>query len=364
MKTPKRLLSLMEEGLIDEVVRPITSGKEAEVYVVWSQGALRAAKVYKEVNQRTFRQRTDYLDGRVGRSSRGERAQRKGGRFGREQEEESWQTTEVAALHRLAEAGVRVPTPRAFLDGVLIMDLVPDALGNPAPRLADCDFSADDARALFDTLIGEVRRMLCAGVVHGDLSEYNVLLSVYGPVIIDLPQMIEAAASQSARRLLLRDVANLRAFVGRFAPELLESRYAEEMWALYERALLKPDTALTGRWRPPARAANTAGVMQAIEEAEAEHMRRNRPPRDDAPKRDADKRVEDPSLGHAPSPSRGRGPVGRVVAPAAKAAATVAATAPDAPTKPPNKPATGTFRGHSGERFGPRRPGKGPRRPS
>ena len=273
MKFPQRLQTLIEEGLIDEVVRRITSGKEAEVFVVRSQGVLRAAKVYKEAINRTFKNRADYLDGRKLRGSRGERARARGGRFAKDQEEEAWQTAELSALGKLHAAGVRVPQPRAFLDGVLIMDLVLSADGMPAPRLADCGFNEAEARVLFGTVIHEVQRMLCAGVVHGDLSEYNVLLSVVGPVIIDLPQMIDAAASHAARGLLVRDVSNIRAFAARFAPDVAKLRYAEEMWALWERALLTPDTVLTGQWRDSTRQANVHAVQSAIADAHDERAR-------------------------------------------------------------------------------------------
>jgi RIO kinase 1 len=268
MRVPKRLVPLIEEGLVDEVIRPITSGKEAEVFVVRSQGVLRAAKVYKEATQRSFKNRADYLDGRKLRGSRRERARARGGRFAREQEEESWQTAELHALNRLIAADVRVPKPRGFMDGVLLMDLILSLDGSPAPRLADCRFSAGEARALFGAILHEVQRMLCVGIVHGDLSEYNVLLSAYGPVIIDLPQMVDAAASRGARALLLRDIANIRSFCGRFAPEVLRTRYGEEMWSLWERAALTPETPLTGHWRESTRAVDVGKVKDAIAEAE------------------------------------------------------------------------------------------------
>jgi len=275
MRIPKRLQPLIEEGLIDEVVRPITSGKEAEVFVVWANGHLRAAKVYKEATQRSFQNRADYLDGRKTRGSRDERALKRGGRFAKGQEEEGWQTAELSALGKLRAAGVRVPEPRGFMDGVLIMDLVLTLEGEPAPRLVDCRFTPDEARHLFGELIHEVQRMLCAGIVHGDLSEYNVLMAPYGPVIIDFPQMVDAAASRSARRILLRDIGNLRTFVSRLAPELNRTRFGEEMWALYEHAALTPDTVLTGQWRDTARVANVEGVREAILDAERDHQRQH-----------------------------------------------------------------------------------------
>lgn len=313
MKFPQRLQTLIDEGLIDEVVRRITSGKEAEVFVVRSQGVLRAAKVYKEANNRTFKNRADYLDGRKLRGSRGERARARGGRFAKDQEEEAWQTAELSALSKLYAAGVRVPEPRAFLDGVLIMDLVLSADGMPAPRLADCGFSEAEARTLFGTVIHEVQRMLCAGVVHGDLSEYNVLLSVVGPVIIDLPQMIDAAASQAARGLLVRDVSNIRAFAARFAPEVAKLRYAEEMWALWERALLTPDTVLTGQWRDSTRQANLHAVQSAIADAHEERARElarrggQHPPRGGPPPTPRPPRPEAPQTARAPAPSHAQG---------------------------------------------------------
>jgi RIO kinase 1 len=268
MKIPKRLQPLIDEGLVDEVIRPITSGKEAEVFVVRSQGVLRAAKVYKEATHRSFKNRADYLDGRKARGSRGERAQARGGRFAKAEEEEGWQMAEMNALNRLIAADVRVPQPRGFMDGVLIMDLVLAIDGTPAPRLADCEFTPEEARVLFGSVLHEVKLMLCAGIVHGDLSEYNVLLSAYGPIIIDLPQMIDAAANRGARALLIRDVSNIRAFCARWAPDIEGTRFAEEMWSLWERAALTPATELTGRWRETTRTADVGRVRQAIGEAE------------------------------------------------------------------------------------------------
>jgi len=275
MRIPKRLQPLIEEGLIDEVVRPITAGKEAEVFVVWAAGHLRAAKVYKEANQRSFKNRADYLDGRKGRSSRDERALKRGGKHAKEAEEEGWYTQELLALGRLHAAGVRVPEPRGFMDGVLIMDLVLTLEGEPAPRLADCNFTPDEARVLYSELVNEVQRMLCVGIVHGDLSEYNVLLAPYGPVIIDFPQMVDAAASLGARKLLLRDLGNLRTFASRFAPELESTRFGEEMWLLYQSATLTPDTVLTGNWKDSTRTANIENVREAITDAEKDHERQS-----------------------------------------------------------------------------------------
>ena len=274
MKTPKRLQSLLEEGLIDGVMRQLMSGKEATVYVVRCGDDVRCAKVYKEATQRSFRQAVDYTENRKVKNTRQARAMAKGTRFGREQQEAAWQSAEVDALYRLAAAGVRVPKPYNFHDGVLLMELVVDAHGDAAPRLNDVDFSAADALAHHATLIGEVQRMLCAGVVHGDLSEFNILLAADGPVVIDLPQAVDAAGNNHAQRMLQRDVDNLRDFFGRFAPELLASRYGEEIWDLYRRGRLLPDTVLSGRFERVARTVDLGGVLREIDDARAEEAAR------------------------------------------------------------------------------------------
>jgi RIO kinase 1 len=277
MKAPKRLHSLIEEGLIDTVVRQLMSGKEAMVYVVRCGHETRCAKVYKEAEQRSFRQAVDYTENRKVKNTRQARAMAKGTRFGRQAQEAAWQSAEVDALYRLAAAGVRVPTPYNFHDGVLLMELVVDENGDAAPRLNDVEFTAEQARSHHATLLVEVVRMLCAGVVHGDLSEFNILLAAGGPVIIDLPQAVDAAGNNHAQRMLLRDVANLRDFFGRFAPELLATRYGEEIWALYERGVLNPATPLTGRFEAAAGPVDVASVLREVNASladEAERLRR------------------------------------------------------------------------------------------
>ena len=274
MKTPKRLQSLVDEGLIDDVVRQLMSGKEATVYVVRCGDEVRCAKVYKEATQRSFRQAVDYTENRKVKNTRQARAMAKGTRFGRESQEAAWQSAEIDALYRLAAAGVRVPKPHNFHDGVLLMELVTDAHGDAAPRLNDVNFSASDALAHHATLISEVQRMLCAGVVHGDLSEFNILLAADGPVVIDLPQAVDAAGNNHAQRMLQRDVDNLRDFFGRFAPELLASRYGEEIWDLYRRGMLLPDTVLSGRFERVARTVDLGGVLREIDDARAEEAAR------------------------------------------------------------------------------------------
>jgi RIO kinase 1 len=277
MKIPPRLQPLVDEGLIDSVSRQLMSGKEAMVYVVHSGDEARCAKVYKEADKRAFRQAVDYTENRKIRNSRERRAIAKGTRFGRRMTESHWQSAEVDALHRLADAGVRVPEPFGFWEGVLLMELVTDAEGAAAPRLNDVEFAPDDARRHHATLVREVMRMLCTGIVHGDLSEFNVLLGAGGPVIIDLPQAVDAAGNNHAQRMLLRDVANLREFFGRFAPELNETRHGEEIWHLYERGLLRPETQLSGAPPRDTGPVDLGEVLRAVNDARAEEtLRRER----------------------------------------------------------------------------------------
>jgi len=267
MKTPDRLRPLLEEGLIDEVLRQLTSGKEAMVFVVRCGQEIRCAKVYKEASHRSFRQAVDYTENRKTKNSRQARAMAKGTRYGRQAQEAAWQSAEVDALYRLAHAGVRVPKPYNFLEGVLLMELVCDEDGDAAPRLNDVQFTPDQARAYHETLLREVVRMLCAGVVHGDLSEFNILIAADGPVIIDLPQAVDAAGNNHAAGMLERDVANLRNYFGRFAPDLLNTDYGREVWSLYERGLLTIDSVLTGRFNPKLKPVDLESVLLGIEDA-------------------------------------------------------------------------------------------------
>ncbi|RQO57232.1 serine protein kinase RIO [Paucibacter sp. KBW04] len=274
MKTPKRLQSLLDEGLIDGVQRQLMSGKEAQVFVVRCGEETRCAKVYKEATQRSFRQAVDYTENRKVKNSREARAMAKGTRFGREKQEEAWQNAEVDALYRLAAAGVRVPKPYLFFEGVLLMELVCDAHGDAAPRLNDSVFTPEQALDHHARLIREVVRMLCAGVVHGDLSEFNILLAEDGPVIIDLPQAVDAAGNNHAQRMLLRDVENLRNFFGQTAPALLQTDFGAEIWALYERGALQPDTPLSGRFQRKHKTVDLRGVLREIDDARDEDAAR------------------------------------------------------------------------------------------
>jgi len=269
MKIPQRLAPLVEDGLIDAVIRQLMSGKEAMIFVVRCGDAIRCAKVYKEANKRSFRQAVAYTEGRKTKNSRRARAMEKGTRYGRKVQEEAWQSAEVDALYRLAAAGVHVPAPYNFHEGVLLMELVTDAHGEPAPRLNDLEFSAEEALTYHALLMQEVVRMLSAGIVHGDLSEYNILLGAAGPVIIDLPQAVDAAGNNHARDMLERDVANLTNYFGRSAPELLVTEYGKEIWALYEQGRLTPDVPLTGRFDRVLPPVDLKSVVREIDDARA-----------------------------------------------------------------------------------------------
>ena len=268
MRIPDQLQPLLEDGLITGVVRQLMSGKEAMVFVVrrGDDEPACCAKVYKEANKRAFRQAVDYTENRRTKNSRQARAMAKGTRFGRQAQEAAWQSAEVDALYRLAAAGVRVPQPYGFHEGVLLMELVADSDGNAAPRLNDVEFSEVDALATHAALIAEVVRMLCAGVIHGDLSEFNILMGTDGPVIIDLPQAVDAAGNNHAETMLARDVANLRNYLGQYAPTLRTTRYGDEIWAHYRAGSLTPDTMLTGRFERTLAPVDLEGVLSDIEE--------------------------------------------------------------------------------------------------
>ena len=281
MKIPKRLQTLADDGLIDEVITQLMSGKEAQVYVVISHGEICCAKVFKEAKQRSFKQAVEYQEGRKVRNSRQARAMSKKSRYGQKEQEDAWLNAEVDALYRLASAGVTVPKPRGFIDGVLLMDMIMDAEGHAAPRLDDVTLSPEQARRYHDKIIRDVVRMLSAGLVHGDLSEFNVLLAPDGPVIIDLPQAVNAAGNNSAERMFERDVDNMRRYFGRFAPELLKTDYGKEIWALYEAGDLHPDSALTGYFEHDTHSADVEELMAVIDAAKEEEFERQARLQDD-----------------------------------------------------------------------------------
>jgi len=276
MKTPKRLEPLIDSGLIDEVIGSLKSGKEAAVYVVRCGAEICCAKVYKEADQRSFKKSVLYQEGRKVRNSRRDRAMEKGSSYGRKEQESAWQNAEVTALYRLADAGVRVPKPYNFIDGVLLMELVADADGHPAPRLNDLEMPAELAREYHAFLIDQIVRMLCDGLVHGDLSEYNVLVGSDGPVIIDLPQAVDAAGNNNARAMLERDVANMAAYFGQFAPELLTTRFGKEMWKLYQSGDLHPETQLTGHFADSNKPADLRSVIREIDAAREDNEAKQR----------------------------------------------------------------------------------------
>jgi RIO kinase 1 len=279
MKIPKQLQSLVDEGLVDEVLNQLMSGKEATVYRVRCGEEIRCAKVYKEANQRSFKKAAQYQEGRKGRNSRRSRAMHKGSKFGRSQQEAAWQSSEVDALYKLAEAGVRVPQPYGCFDGVLLMELICDGEGDVAPRLNDVMMSAEQALEDHIEVMAFVMRMLCVGLVHGDLSEFNVLVDEYGPVIIDLPQAVDASANNNAKVMLLRDVENMTQYYSQFAPAILNTDYGHEMWAHYEKGELNFETQLTGLFTHSNHDANVDGVLDeisaAFEEAQEREARIN-----------------------------------------------------------------------------------------
>jgi RIO kinase 1 len=276
MKTPAALEPLIDDGIIDEVIRPLKSGKEATVYVVRSGLEKRCAKVYRNMGQRSFQRRSQYQEGRKIRGSRQARAVVKKTRYGREAAESDWKNAEVNALYQLASAGVRVPRPYGYFNGVLIMELITDAVGRSAPRLGEVTLTAERACEFHEFLIQQVIRMLCIGLIHGDLSEYNVLVGSEGPVIIDLPQAVNATGNNSARALLERDVNNLRSTLGQYAPKLLDTHFAQEIWGLFEKAELRPDSKVNGFVTRNEPLADLQHVVTAIDEARDEALRRKR----------------------------------------------------------------------------------------
>jgi RIO kinase 1 len=274
MREPEELTALVDQGIIQEVVRPLMSGKEAQIYLVLSGGELRVAKVYKTAKNRTFRQRAEYTEGRAVRNTRTQRAMSRHSRYGRAEDEARWRSAEVDVIYRLRAAGVRVPEPYYFSDGILVMELITDADGEPAPRLADVALDRVEAGAVFTTLLSEVIKMLCAGVVHGDLSDFNVLLGQSGPVLIDFPQAVDAASNQNARKLLVRDVDNLSHYLARMAPGQRRLPYGQELWDLYAKSELSPETRLTGQYQPSRTKADTRAVLHEVEVAARDAQRR------------------------------------------------------------------------------------------
>lgn len=344
MRVPPALQPLVDQGVVDEVVRPLMSGKEAQVYVVRKRGVDLIAKLYKESDERSFKHRSQYTEGRKVRNSRDQRAMERRSRYGREQIEQAWRSAEVDTLHRLQAAGVRVPVPHDFVDGVLVMELVADDTGRPAPRLVDVELTPAEARALLKRLLSEIARMLAAGVVHGDLSDFNILLGADGPVIIDFPQAVDASSNPNARKLLVRDVDNVVSFLARYAPELQGKAFGQQMWDHYSRGELDPEAELDGRWKP-GKAAPPAkkGGLSLMEELDAiaEKSRKLREElgiearRARAPKFtvEAPPTADKPPQGKAGQrKKKGRAPAGPSPAPSARA------PAPSGPAPEPAEP--------------------------
>jgi RIO kinase 1 len=274
MKVPPRIQPLVEDGLVDEVISRLMSGKEADVYVVRSADEIRCAKVYKDVTTRSFKQAVQYQEGRKVRNTRRGRAMERGSKFGKQQKEQTWHTAEVDALALLANTDVRVPKTYGLFDGVLLMELITGADGRVAPRLADISMTLEEAIKDHVTVIDFIKKMLCIGMVHGDLSEFNVLVGANGPVIIDLPQAVDASANNHAQEMLVRDVRNINKYYGRFAPEILNNRSAHEMWALYEKGELYEDTPLTGIHPEDTHQADVGAVVSEIKAVLAEEAKR------------------------------------------------------------------------------------------
>ncbi len=276
MKTPKGLQALIDDGIVDNVIRPLKSGKEASVYLVEAGGQVRCAKVYKEANNRGFHRLAEYQEGRRARGSRDSRAMGKRSKHGRAKQEIAWKNAEVDALYTLDRAGVRVPKPYGFFDGVLLMEVIVDSEGNAAPRLNEVDLTTEQALEWHAFLMRQIVLMLCAGLIHGDLSEYNVLVGAEGPIIIDLPQAVDAASNNNAFRMLERDVNNMTTTFGRFAPDLLTTDYAHEIWKLYQDGDLLPDVVLTGKFEHDQSSADVGDILLHIDEARDEAERRER----------------------------------------------------------------------------------------
>jgi RIO kinase 1 len=272
MRIPVKLIPLIEEGYIDEVTLQLMSGKEASVYVVHAQGMVQCAKVYKDAIHRNFKHNTDYTEGRKAKNSRHSRAMGKGSRFGRKEQESSWQNMEVTTLCNLGPEGVRVPKVYGYYDGVLLMELITDDEGSPAPRLHDVEFTHEEAVRYHADMMHNIVLMLCAGIIHGDLSEYNILMGAQGPVIIDFPQAINVVANNSAEKLLIRDVDNIKNFFGQFAPELLSTQYGKEMWELLKKGRLNPKTKLTGHARVVHKTVDVHNVLRVIDDAREEEL--------------------------------------------------------------------------------------------
>jgi RIO kinase 1 len=356
MRVPASLDPLLDMGIIEEVIRPLMSGKEAQLYLVVAGGERRVAKVYKQATERSFKQRASYTDGRSVRNSRDRRAMRKGSRHGRAKDEEAWRSAEVDVIYTLRNAGVRVPVPHHFIEGVLLMELITGPDGEPAPRLADVVFTAEEATKVYRHLIQEVVRMLCAGVVHGDLSEFNVLMGTDGPVIIDFPQSVDPVSNSSARSLLLRDVENLHRFLSRVTPHA-RAPFAQEMWSLFEKNELSPEGELRGHFRDKRRKANATEVLGLVADAARDEQSRRR---GDA--RRGSSRTNDGQHARDRGPNRrgGDGPTVEVLTAGARGRTQVVRQGSPTPAGSDPQPAKRKRRRNRGRKRGPASPAAAP----
>ena len=225
---------LLADGVIDEVLGRLKSGKEANISLVRRGDDVLAAKVYKDRSTRSFKNNADYKEGRKVRNSRTQRAIDGGGRFGRDAAEQAWKSAEADALYKLVGSGVRVPLPVMFYEGVLLMELVKDGDGRPAPRLIDVAIEPAAAIGVYADLVAQLIAMLCCDLIHGDLSPYNILAAAEGPTIIDFPQVVSAVHSSRAEFFFLRDFDNVVRFVAGFDPSLAVHRSdGRAIWRAY-----------------------------------------------------------------------------------------------------------------------------------
>jgi RIO kinase 1 len=265
------LAPLLADGVVEEICGRLKSGKEADLWLVRHGGEIVAAKVYKARQTRSFKNNAGYKEGRQVRDTRTQRAMERGSRFGRAAAEESWKAKEADALYALHAAGVRAPRPVLFYEGVLLMELVVDAHGHPAPRLVDARVPREQAAALYADLRAQAVRMLGCDLIHGDLSPYNVLLGRNGPVLIDFPQVVGAAHNSQAESFFHRDLENLRRFFAGIDPALrAAANDAREIWRAYVRRELTPDFVPSGRpAEPPTRREHTRATRHGPHPREA-----------------------------------------------------------------------------------------------
>ncbi|MBA3462335.1 MAG: hypothetical protein H0T46_20405 [Deltaproteobacteria bacterium] len=295
---------LIADGVIDEVLGRLKSGKEADISLVRRGGEVIAAKVYKDRSTRSFKNNSDYKEGRKVRNSRTQRAIDSGGRFGRDAAEQAWKSAEADALYKLRGTGVRVPEPVMFYEGVLLMTVVCDAAGQPAPRLIDVAIERDAAIAIYADLVSQMIAMLCGDLIHGDLSPYNILAAADGPTIIDFPQVVSAVHSSRAEFFFLRDFDNVVRFLAGFDPSLaVHSADGRAIWRAYVSRELTPQFVPPP---PPPPRSNTRGRdRRSRSDNRGRGQQQQQQPRHGGP------RPQQQQQGGRPPPSRPAPPPGR-----------------------------------------------------